>query len=328
MKICRKCKKKVANKAKICKYCGADVTKCRIIKQPNTSLNSKKDEVKDDKKDEVLSNKNEVKKANEINKSKDKIIDNKGKSLDVGKKEVERKDEKKFNLLLKFKEFKKNKVKKEKALARKVKTVKEVKRLRNKKLLKYGLILFGIGLFIFLIVFGIRKLFHISDINVVKVGTYNNVFDMNERIKYKDVIYSVTDVYTSSGTEYKSPKDGNQYVVVTIDFENDSNDKVRYSYSDWKMSNSLGDESSRIFTPINVSTALYSGNLVVGGKKSGSLVFEEPIGDEELLLNYYEYKEEETKEVVSEDEDLDEIEEVKPVFQVRIKVPSDELSSN
>lgn len=315
MKVCRKCKKKVANKAKICKYCGADVTKCKIIKQPNTSLNTKKRvDVKDVKKDISLSNKKEVEKV------KDKVISN-----EVNK----NKDVKKFNLLLKFKEFKKNKVKKEKALARKVKTVKEVKRLRNKKLLKYGLIILVIGLFIFLTYFGVRKLFHISDINVVKVGTYNNVFDMNEKIKYKDVIYSVTDVYTSSGTEYKSPKDGNYYVVVTIDFENKSNDKVRYSYSDWKMINSLDEESSRIFTPINVSTALYSGNLVVGGKKSGSLVFEEPIGDEELLLNYYEYKEEEVKEVVSEDIDEEEIvEEVKPVFQIRIKVPNSDLSSN
>ena len=32
MKICKKCKKHVPNKAKICKYCGTDVSKCKIIK--------------------------------------------------------------------------------------------------------------------------------------------------------------------------------------------------------------------------------------------------------------------------------------------------------
>ena len=35
MKVCRKCKKHVANKSKICKYCGSDVSKARIIKEEN-----------------------------------------------------------------------------------------------------------------------------------------------------------------------------------------------------------------------------------------------------------------------------------------------------
>ena len=41
MKVCRKCRKKVANKSKICKYCGADVSKAKIIKtsKPDTSRN-------------------------------------------------------------------------------------------------------------------------------------------------------------------------------------------------------------------------------------------------------------------------------------------------
>ena len=42
MKICKKCKKHVVNKAKICKYCGADVSKCKILKsQPSNSNSSK-----------------------------------------------------------------------------------------------------------------------------------------------------------------------------------------------------------------------------------------------------------------------------------------------
>ena len=40
MKVCKKCKKKLPNKTKICNRCGADVSKCKIIK--NDSQISKK----------------------------------------------------------------------------------------------------------------------------------------------------------------------------------------------------------------------------------------------------------------------------------------------
>ena len=42
MKVCKKCKKQVANKSKICKYCGADVTKAEIIKKPVSKNNPPK----------------------------------------------------------------------------------------------------------------------------------------------------------------------------------------------------------------------------------------------------------------------------------------------
>ena len=43
MKVCKKCKKHVANKMKICKYCGADVSKAKIIKNntKNNNINKK-----------------------------------------------------------------------------------------------------------------------------------------------------------------------------------------------------------------------------------------------------------------------------------------------
>ena len=44
MKLCKKCKKKVANKAKICRYCGADVSKAKIIKTDANKM--KKEPVK------------------------------------------------------------------------------------------------------------------------------------------------------------------------------------------------------------------------------------------------------------------------------------------
>ena len=37
MKVCKKCKGHVANKTRICKYCGADVSKAKIIKNVNNT---------------------------------------------------------------------------------------------------------------------------------------------------------------------------------------------------------------------------------------------------------------------------------------------------
>lgn len=313
MKVCKKCKRRVPNKAKICKYCSADVTKCKIIKENSSSTVVKKNYGNSTK------GENFNKKVNVDNSVK--LVE---KSVDVkncvsNEKKVNIFDKfKELKLVNKIKDIKKNRIKKERALARRPKTVKEAQHLKNRKILRIGLTVFAICAGIFLFVLGFRKVFHLSDINVVKEGTYNNVFDMNDKIKYKGVIYSVTSSDISYGTEFKSPKEDNVFVIVNIDFENDSKEKIRYSYKDWKMSNDLGEESSRVFTPINVSTALYSGNLVVGGKKSGSLVFEEPADSEKLLLNYYEY---EADDDSADEEDDDR----KPVFQIRITIDKDKI---
>ena len=43
MKVCKKCKKQVPNKLKICRYCGADVSKAKIIpsNKKSTKTNNK-----------------------------------------------------------------------------------------------------------------------------------------------------------------------------------------------------------------------------------------------------------------------------------------------
>lgn len=316
MKVCKKCKRKVPNKAKICKYCSADVTKCKIIKENSSSAVVKKYNGNSTK------GKGSNKRVSVLDNSS-KLVE---KSVDV--KNCVSNDKKvsifdRFNelkLINKIKDIKKNRIKKERALARRPKTVKEAQHLKYRKILRIGLTVFAICVGIFLFVLGFRKVFHLSDIKVVKEGTYNNIFDMNDKIKYKGVIYSVTSSDISYGTEFKSPKEDNVFVIVNIDFENDSKEKIRYSYKDWKMSNDLGEESSRVFTPINVSTALYSGNLVVGGKKSGSLVFEEPADSEKLLLNYYEYEGDDDSALDDEDDDR------KPVFQIRVTTPKDKIN--
>lgn len=150
---------------------------------------------------------------------------------------------------------------------------------------------------------------------VSEKATREKIFSMNDVISYNGVDYKIVKVDTSNGNSYKSPKDGNQFLIVTVYIKNNTDDKVLYSYENWTMSNSKGEEKKRIFSSINVDNALYSGELVIGGIKTGSMVFEQPINDSKLILNYYDLK--------KDDNGNDVIDEAKREFSVSIKVPSE-----
>lgn len=112
-------------------------------------------------------------------------------------------------------------------------------------------------------------------------------FTQNEVVTFKDVNYSITNVTKSAGVDYDTPKDGHEYVIVSIKIENKSDEKITYNPYDWKMENSNGQEESVTFTTVDSDTALSSGDLNAGGVKEGTLTFEQPIGDTGLKLNYY-----------------------------------------
>ena len=299
MKVCKKCKKHVANKTKICKFCGADVSKARIIKSNNKVNGS----VKKDLEKQVILTKTKV-----VNDSKMKSVN------EISKNE---KIEKKENLNIKIRNL--GFVFKLKLFFVKIKEHFSNKRIFNNKL-SYRVLTLAIGC---LIVLGFGSYFAIDVYknftnaeNIVVVGekaTTEKIFGMGDLISYNGVDYKVMKVETSEGNNYKSPKEGNQFLIVTVYMKNNSPDKIQYNYKNWTMSNSSGAEEKRIFTSINVDTALYSGDLVIGGIKTGSMVFEQPIKDPKLRMNFYELKKDQNgEEVIDKD---------KRIFSVSIKVP-------
>ena len=215
------------------------------------------------------------------------------------------------------------------------------KKLIKRNILKYVLILLIIG---FIGYAGYRMASkHINLGIVLTEGERNQVFEIGEKLTYKKISYTVKSVETSNGTDYKRPKEGNQFLIITINFENNSDSKYRYSSEDWKMINSLKEEKSRIISPINAGKALYSGELVVGATKTASLVFEQPIDDEKLEIRYYdaaeikkyldnkekaeqklELEKQEHPENFTEDLEIDKNKPdenyPKPIFRVKIKV--------
>lgn len=299
MKVCKKCKKHVANKTKICKFCGADVSKARIIKSNNKVNGS----VKKALEKQVILTKTKV-----VNDSKMKSVN------EISKNE---KIEAKKNLDIKIRNL--DFVYKLKLFFVKIKEYFCNKRIFNNKL-SYRVLTLAIGC---LIVLGFGSYFAIDVYknftnaeNIVVVGekaTTEKIFGMGDLISYNGVDYKIMKVETSEGNNYKSPKEGNQFLIVTVYMKNNSPDKIQYNYKNWTMSNSSGAEEKRIFTSINVDTALYSGDLVIGGIKTGSMVFEQPIKDPKLRMNFYELKKDQNgEEVIDKD---------KRIFSVSIKVP-------
>lgn len=299
MKVCKKCKKHVANKTKICKFCGADVSTARIIKSNNKVNGS----VKKDLEKQVILTKTKV-----VNDSKMKSVN------EISKNE---KIEAKENLDIKIRNL--DFVYKLKLFFVKIKEYFCNKRIFNNKL-SYRFLTLAIGC---LVVLGFGSYFAIDVYknftnaeNIVVVGekaTTEKIFGMGDLISYNGVDYKIMKVETSEGNNYKSPKEGNQFLIVTVYMKNNSPDKIQYNYKNWTMSNSSGAEEKRIFTSINVDTALYSGDLVIGGIKTGSMVFEQPIKDPKLRMNFYELKKDQNgEEVIDKD---------KRIFSVSIKVP-------
>lgn len=109
---------------------------------------------------------------------------------------------------------------------------------------------------------------------------------LNEAAVYEDVSYTVTDVEHSNGGEWDTPEEGNEYVIVTVEIENNSEETIDYNEYDWKMLNSQGQLDDVTFITLDTENELSSGSLTKGGKKVGKLVFEEP-KDESLTLQYF-----------------------------------------
>ncbi len=97
---------------------------------------------------------------------------------------------------------------------------------------------------------------------------------------------TVTDVQISQGTQFDKPKSGKEFVIVNVTIENKGSKNLSYNPYYFKMQNSQGQQESMTFTTVNSDSSLQSGELIPGGKVSGTIAFEQPIGDTNLTLVY------------------------------------------
>lgn len=114
-------------------------------------------------------------------------------------------------------------------------------------------------------------------------------YTQSDAVTYKDVVYSITKVEKTQGSnQFAKPKDGYEYVKVTVKIENKSDKKISYNALDFQMVNADGQEDAWGTFTADGDDTLSSGDLDAGGKVEGVLVWEQKKGDTGLRLRYYE----------------------------------------
>ena len=89
----------------------------------------------------------------------------------------------------------------------------------------------------------------------------------------------------NSGNAYLKPKDGKEYVKVSVKIKNKSETEMNYNVFEFKAEDSNGAAENADMQTYSLPDSLGSGDLVKGGKKSGSMIFEVPAGSS-LKLHY------------------------------------------
>lgn len=123
--------------------------------------------------------------------------------------------------------------------------------------------------------------------SATKKSEKKTLFDQDEVVDYNGVKYSVLGVEKTTSKNYDEAKSGKEFVIVKLKIENKSDKKISYNPYDWKMENGNGQIEDNAFTTADNDTSLNSGELNPGGKVEGTIAFEEPIGDENLKILYY-----------------------------------------
>lgn len=124
-----------------------------------------------------------------------------------------------------------------------------------------------------------------GDSSIQDNGQETTNFKVGDVIAIDNREMTVEKVSRNWSAEYSKPKEGKEYIIVTVKLENKSDDKISYTSGDWKLENSDGAIDSPAIVLGNDDGIGY-GDLAAGGKKTGTIVFEIPKDDQGLKLHY------------------------------------------
>ena len=142
-----------------------------------------------------------------------------------------------------------------------------------------------IGIFIFFVatISAVGSCFDsINKSNVVEKEFY----EVGEEVEVNNNILLVSAAKESSGYGWSKPKNGKRFVIVLVTIKNNGDKEIDYSPSDFRLENGCGQIDSTAFTTIDSETCLHRGTLAPGGVVSGTVTFEESVGDYDLKLLY------------------------------------------
>ncbi len=115
--------------------------------------------------------------------------------------------------------------------------------------------------------------------------TPKSEYAVNEPVTIDDQTMTVTNVVRNfnTGNQFIQPESGKEYVVVTVQLQNNGKDQIRFNTYDFQVQDSNGVLKSEGFIT-GVENKLESGGLAPGGKVTGNIAFEVLKGDTGLKL--------------------------------------------
>ncbi len=124
-----------------------------------------------------------------------------------------------------------------------------------------------------------------SDSSSVKKEEVKTKYAVKEPATVDKRTVTVTDVQRnySTGNQFAIPESGKEFVVATIEIVNNGDDTLNYNAYDFKMQDSNGVQLSESLMALSEGK-LNSGALAPGGKITGKLAYEVPVGDKGLKL--------------------------------------------
>lgn len=122
--------------------------------------------------------------------------------------------------------------------------------------------------------------------NSVSETTQKTEYRIGDVVELNGASVVVNRVEKSSGDSWNAPKNGHEYVIVEVTIKNTGSSTISYNPFDFKMQNSQGNITDQTWFSSDRNNDLSSGELAPGGSVTGTIPFEEPIGDKGLVLIY------------------------------------------
>lgn len=112
-------------------------------------------------------------------------------------------------------------------------------------------------------------------------------FAVGEKALFDDKSITVTNVERNydTGNQFAQPESGKEFVLVTVEINNNSKSSMNYNTFEFKMQDSNGVQQSEAFSALSEGK-LNSGSLAAGGAVTGKLAYEVPKDDGGLKLLY------------------------------------------
>ena len=114
----------------------------------------------------------------------------------------------------------------------------------------------------------------------------NVTYNMKETARVGDNTVRVTKAIRTDGTEEIKPKEGKDFVVVTVTIQNRGRENMYYAPQNFKIKNSQKQLQRPVVNKLEEATELGYGELMAGGSVTGTVVFEVNKTDKTLSLLY------------------------------------------